>query len=371
MPAVEDVAGCENRLVSGALHPQGRRHDLVGANRPMVALLEQLYGNTGTGEIPNFYFDMTLERMDEFLPSAATLDVEFPDLVDLDAGIPELVVTVTNRSGHKLPSGYSEGRVMWLEVVARYADEVVYASGRWDGTSIEDDAQVRRYEAIAEDSVDGTTLHLLRNDRWVVDSRIPPLGLMPDIETDPVGDRYALRGDGTWSNADRVAYTFAPAHVEPLVGAADELVIDVRLLYLINTPEYLEFLARENVTNGAGDFVNDAFAEHGAPQPLLLASASATVPLVGLGGSETGSSDDSAGTNGESTGSTATTDASEEGSTNAVTEGEGEDDTSTGNTGNEGCACRAHGDARGVAPLLLVLPWLATRRRRRSYTADS
>ena len=58
----------------------------------------------------------------------------------------------------------------------------MYSSGAWDQAAgtIENDAQVRRYEAIGEDYADGTTFHLLRNNHWVVDSRIPALGAEPN-----------------------------------------------------------------------------------------------------------------------------------------------------------------------------------------------
>ena len=62
----------------------------------------------------------------------------------------------------------------------------MFSSGLWDGQDVENDAQVRRYEAIAEDFDDKATFHLLRNNHWVLDSRIPPKGLVVDPETDPL-----------------------------------------------------------------------------------------------------------------------------------------------------------------------------------------
>jgi len=42
-------------------------------------------------------------------------------------------VTVTNRTGHKLPTGYPEGRRMWINVVARdEGDNVIWESGAYD-----------------------------------------------------------------------------------------------------------------------------------------------------------------------------------------------------------------------------------------------
>ena len=285
MPSVADVAGCKDFLTAGESHATGgRRHDLVGANIGTMRVMQALYGGSGTLEVDDLFYDQSMDRTQRLLESAATLDVTFPDGVDLGEGM-ELQVRVTNESGHKLPTGYFEGRVMWLEVEATYlgSGEVVYSSGVWDPEArvIEDDDQVRRYEAIAEDAHDGTQLHLLRNNRWVVDNRIPPRGLTADVETDPVSDRYAM-SDGAWLHFDDVTYTFAAADVDDVDDLDDELQIHVRLLYLVNTPEYLDVLADDNQTNNAGTMVAAAFSVEEINPPMVLAQAERTVALGGL-----------------------------------------------------------------------------------------
>lgn len=355
LPAIDDVAGCSSFSAQGLTHATGGRyHDLVGANRFMLEVLAAQYGGMGMGMgmgVDEGFYEHTMERLDAFVQTAATLEVEFPDAVDLAQGIGSLPVTVTNETGHKLPSGYSEGRVMWIEVVASYAGEVVYSSGRWDAGTIEDDAQVRRYEARAEDYDDGATFHLLRNNHWVLDTRLPPRGLVPDVETDPVGDRYALDG-GTWPHRDAVDYAFAPAEItDQTPGEADELTIRVRLLYLINTAEYVDFLAEENGTNAAGTDVQAMFDELGGAYPVVLASEEVTVPLSGLDEpdpSETGS-----------TGSGASTES-----------GTGEAGAGDGGDGG-GCGCTAPGPRRPGWAAWGLLPALALVRRRRAQPAGT
>jgi MYXO-CTERM domain-containing protein len=285
MPAIEGpILGCN--MFAGMPHESGgRRHVLVGANATTLRVLQSLYGDAGTGEVADARFAESIAWTEEFVQTAATLDVEFPDSVHASAGIPQLGVTVTNRTGHKLPSGYSEGRVMWLELTARYQGELVWSSGLWDADAktIEADAQVRRYEALAERYADGKHFHLLLNDHWVVDSRIPPKGLAPDLETDPVGDRYAVQADGTWPHFDVHSYAFAGVElVDQTPGDEDLLELEVRLLYLINTPEYLQVLADDNLSNDAGAEVVAAFAAVGGPEPIVLARQSVSVPLTGL-----------------------------------------------------------------------------------------
>jgi hypothetical protein len=304
MPAVDDVAGCAEFKTQGIVHPTGgRRHDLAGANRRMVEILKGVYGDAGAGEIDDSLFDIAAANIDRTLAEAATLEVTGPAMVDLAQGISGWDVKVTNNTGHKLPSGYSEGRVMWLEVIGSYGEAVVYSSGRWlEGTGLEGDPQQRTYEAKAVELATQTKFHLLRNDTWVVDSRIPAKGMKKDLETDPVGDRYALLPGDVWPNYDEVSYAFAAAQVvdaTPEDLGDDMMKLSVRLLYVINTPEYVEFLGDENKTNMAGATAQELYEELGPVVPLELASWSQMVPMVGLmapdvgtSSGETGGSDD-------------------------------------------------------------------------------
>lgn len=370
MPAVADVAGCAEFNAMGETHPTGgRRHDLAGANRRMVELLKQLYGDAGEMEITDTVYDLALASIDRTLAEAATLEVVAPATVDLAAGIDAWTVTVTNETGHKLPSGYSEGRVMWLEVLGRVGEEVVYSSGRWiDGQGLEGDPQQRTYEALAVEHGSGVKFHLLRNNTWTVDSRIPPRGLKQDLETDPVGDRYALLPDQTWPHFDTVSYAFPPAQVvdpTPDDPAEDTMTLSVRLLYLINTPEYLQFLADENQTNDAGATALALYEGLGPAAPVVLAEWSQAVTVSGLLGpddtSSGGSSEGDDGgppTTGGSSGPLPGTTGGGEGGSASGSESAG---TGGGDEGG-GCGCRgAAATPWWAAGLLLV----GRRRRRR------
>jgi MYXO-CTERM domain-containing protein len=360
MPAVDDAPGCRDNVMSGSVHPTGgRRHDLVGANRFVVELLA-----AEATVVQSVAFDHTLEQIDAFLPTAATLAVEGPDTVDLAAGLDGLRVRVTNETGHKLPTGYAEGRVMWLEVVARAGETEVWSSGVWDADAqtIGDDAQLRTYQAVAEEHLSGETLHLLRNDRWIEDTRIPPRGLAPSIETDPVGDRYALGADGKWPNFDEHTYVWQG---RPELAETGELTVHVRLLYLVNTPEYIEFLAAANETNEAGNDVAALFEAAGGAVPLVLAEQELTIPIASEpdgGSSSSGASDDGSDTS--EGGTTVTT----TGTTAGATQGSTADNTAATDEpdppqqGGDGCGCRHEGGPT-AAWLLALLLFPAARRR--------
>ncbi len=381
MPAVEDMAACQ-AFVNFSSHPEGgRRHDLVGANRFMLELLREEYGDNGLAEVASIYFDLNIERMDEFLATAASLDVQAPESFDVGEGFGDLQVTVTNNTGHKLPSGYSEGRVMWVEVTGRYGDDVLFSSGAWtpeDG--IQADAQLRTYEGVAEDYSDGTQFHLLRNNHWVEDTRIPPLGAQPNIETDPVGDRYVLQPDNTWPNFDVVTYAFPGvdgiADLTPDDAGDDFLEVTVRVRYLINTPEYIGFL--EANAGEAGTHVAGLFDEMGGSTPTTLAEQQLQVPLSGLDGTIEGSSssggDSSSETGGgtgagSTSGPTTTASPTSSGPTGDPTTATAADASSSGDEGgqndpaDQGCGCTQSPSGWGGATFVLI-PLLAMRRRR-------
>ena len=129
MPVIEDVPGCEWTLLSGATQVRGRRHDMVGVGRHMMGILKQVYGGAGLAEVPSFHYDASIDLVDDFIATAATVEVDAPAMVDLTEGLDGVTITVTNETGHKLPTGYAEGRVMWLEVTATIGEVVVWSSG--------------------------------------------------------------------------------------------------------------------------------------------------------------------------------------------------------------------------------------------------
>lgn len=385
MPAVEDMNGCTGHLNQWSHPVGGRRHDLVGANRFVLELLKAEYGSAGQNILADAAFEDSIARMDDLLATAATLDVQAPEQVDLTAGLSGISVTVTNETGHKLPSGYSEGRVMWLEVSATYAGEVVWTSGAWDQAAgtIEEDAQLRTYRAIGEDFADGTVFHLLRNNHWVEDTRIPPLGLVPNIETDPVGDRYTLLPDGTWPNYDTHAYAFpaAPriADATPGDGTDDQLLLSVKLRYLVNTPEYISFLGENGGMAGAD--VAATFESAGGAPPVTLVEAMIPIQIVAFGteagttsgdGTTSGGADTTAGPTDDTTSTSGATTPPGTTSTDPGTasmasiasgsDGDGTGDAPGSDGGDEGCGCTTE---RRTPPAAALLPLILLGLRRR------
>ncbi len=191
----------------------------------------------------------------------------------------------------------------------------------------------------------------MRNNRWVSDTRIPPRGLSPDPQTDPIGDRYALLPDDTWPNYDEASYQFGPSttpDATPADANDDEVELRVRLLYLINTPEYVAQLDTDNTSNAAGAELRATFDDRGGAVPVVLAERSTIVPLRGLDGDGGDDGGDDGGTG-------------EGGDTDGGASGRG--------GSNDGCACATTPSApgrSGALGLLVLGSLLASRRRRQA-----
>ena len=179
----------------------------------------------------------------DLLSRAAKLDVTVANGV--------LAVTITNNTGHKLPTGYGEGRRMWIEIYQLRGPTPVFTSGLTTGVGgpVIDDPYLKKYEiklGLTEDhaqeigrpNLAGEGFHIILNNKVFKDNRIPPRGFTNAAfaarDMQPVGVTYA---DGQYWDT-----TFYPIHPE-----ADS--ISVRLMYQTASSEYIDFLASEaNVT---------------------------------------------------------------------------------------------------------------------------
>ena len=84
------------------------KHDLTGGNTFIPGLLETLFPD----EINSVAIDSGVVRARGMLQHAASMDLT------VDQSGQTLQVKITNETGHKLPSGYPEGRRMWINVKA-------------------------------------------------------------------------------------------------------------------------------------------------------------------------------------------------------------------------------------------------------------
>jgi len=129
-------------------------HAFVGGNTWIPGIVKGEFGagldQSGTNRTQSL--QQTIDWARQFLTTAAALDTTIqsytPPTPTVD-GAMALSVKVTNLTGHKLPTGYSEGRRMWLNVQVHDANGgLVFESAPYDATTavLTEDAQAHVYE---------------------------------------------------------------------------------------------------------------------------------------------------------------------------------------------------------------------------------
>ncbi len=258
MPDVESP-GC---VINGfPARPNMPQHALSGANTWVLKAVRDLYDDFETNLSDETLAD-GLARVQEMHTNASDMDLSH-DGVDLN-------VRVTNMTGHKLPTGYPEGRRMWLNV--RFFDEnsqLVAEHGAYDevtATLNEGDTKIYEMKLGLTDSVaqavglpSGESQHVLLFNEVLKDNRIPPMGFtnvnFEAIQSAPIGAAYA---DGQhWDDT-----MFAiPAGAE---------TASVTLFYQTTSKRYIEFLRDANVTNNLGQVAYDQWELHGKSEPAVM-----------------------------------------------------------------------------------------------------
>ena len=244
-------------------------HDLMGGNTFVPEIVATFYPD----EVDAAQLQAAVARADSMLKKAATLEI-----IPEDFGI---TARVTNETGHKLPSGYPEGRRIWLNVKAYDSTAtLIYESAGYDfGTAdLTHDEDAKVYEihpglspglAGALGLTPGVSFHFVLNDTIYSDNRIPPRGFTNAnflaVQSPVVHYSYA---DGQyWDDTEY-----------HLPGTAKS--VDVTLYYQSTSKEYVEFLRDENHTNQAGQNLYDAWFAQGKSAPVVMAEASAEIDVT-------------------------------------------------------------------------------------------
>lgn len=248
------------------------QHDLTGGNTFVPELIKTLYPS----EVDEAAIDDGILRSRYMLQNAATMNLHVVN----SGNDYSLDVEIINETGHKLPSGYPEGRRMWIQVKAYdVLNNLIYESGSYDESTAELDLNnTKIYEAklgMSQDVADianangpiggytaGESFHFALNNVIVKDNRIPPRGFtnanFETIQAAPVGYTYP---DGAYF--DITNYTLPQ----------ETYKIEVKLFYQTVSKEYIEFLRDNNVTNTKGQELYDLWASHGKSTPELMQEA--------------------------------------------------------------------------------------------------
>ncbi len=236
-------------------------HSFNGGNTWVLAAIRNLYPDSETF-LTEDSVNQSIARAEEMLRNAS--DMELTEIGS------DLNVRIINQSGHKLPTGYPEGRRMWINV--RFfdgSDALIAERGAYDASdALLTVADTKVYEgkmgidaavSAASGKPEGESFHFVLNNMWVKDNRIPPRGFtnanFEAIQAAPVGAVYA---DGQYWDDTLYAIPAGAARAE------------ARLYYQTASKEYIEFLRDENRTNTTGQVLYDQWELLGKSPPVEM-----------------------------------------------------------------------------------------------------
>jgi hypothetical protein len=279
---MRDVSGKGCNDPAAATRPDLPLHDMTGGNSWVPTIIDQVY----PGEVDPAALADGAARAVSMLGKAAGLDLA----VVAEGDSFRADVTVTNRTGHKLPTGYPEGRRVWLEIVARNGAGVpVYRSGAYDPATgvLTHDPDLVLYEvelglspglAALLGLAPGPSFHFVLNDTVYKDNRIPPAGftnadfaVFGGKPVDPghpgPEPRYA---DG--QNWDLSSFALPPATRS----------VAATIWYQTTSKEMVTFLRDENVTDSKGDLIYDLWEANGKSPPVVMVHDSVNVDVTAV-----------------------------------------------------------------------------------------
>jgi MYXO-CTERM domain-containing protein len=247
------------------------RHDFVGGNEWGPALLKAAFPGLRDAQ-----YDYTRAATQANLRVTADLEIRALPAEGSAGGKIDLAVRVTNKAGHKFPTGYADGRRAWLEIaVVDSTGAVDVQSGEYDTATSElhEDEQLRLYEALH--GRDGKVEdHIVLHRQIIRDSRIPPAGFVPTAATQIVGPIKFSDGGKI------VNYDDAPFHVTLPNAVGTDVMVRVRLVFQSMAAHHVKALAEANTTDDRGTKLLQLWEQSGKSAPFVMAEVTRSVHVV-------------------------------------------------------------------------------------------
>lgn len=274
MPDVSGV-GCQP-VLGPIFHNDLPEHTFRGANTwvlKAVRILDQsyeLYGPDKVSGLTDAQVNQAIADNIDFLSRASDME--------LSKSGSNLNVRIINQTGHKLPTGYGEGRRMWINVkFLNNLGQVIGEHGAYNAARAKlDKSSTKIYEvefgadealAALYGLVSGPSFRFVLSNKIFKDNRIPPRGFtnagFEALQAHPVGATYA---DGQYW--DDTQFAIPPGAVSA----------SVTLYYQTTSKEYIEFLRDMNYTNNLGRLAWRLWIYTGMSAPAAMDQA--TISLV-------------------------------------------------------------------------------------------
>ena len=264
---MRDVQSAACNVTGAPVRDDMPLHDMTGGSTWTPQIIADLYPT----KVNQAAITAGITRARYMLQNAADLEVE------VEHG--SLKAKVTNQTGHKLPTGYPEGRRIWLNAKFFNAgNELIHESGAYNAATGELahdkqlDPEVKIYEVQPGISNDvaavagvpaGKSFHFVLNNMVVSDNRIPPRGFtnaaFESFGGAPVGHGY---DDGQYW--DETGYTIPAATTR----------VEVRLFYQSTSKEFIEFMLSQNNTHPKVVQMYQLWNDNGKCPPELMEEAS-------------------------------------------------------------------------------------------------
>ncbi len=237
------------------------KHHFIGGNTFILEMLQDNRQRLGS-PIPEALFEQTIKRTEERLSQEAA-EISIMRVEQKDARL-QVDVSVANRTGHKLPTGFPSRRVWLYLSVADLKERVIFESGSYtsegeivglDSTYephhmvIDSFDQIQIYQSIMGDVSGKKTSTLLSAAIYLKDNRLPPKGYQrtgqmasfTGIKGKAATDmNFNAAGTQEGSGTDIVTYDI------DLNDALFPLTIKVKLLYQSSSPQFLDNLLQDD-----------------------------------------------------------------------------------------------------------------------------
>jgi hypothetical protein len=245
------------------VRPDVPQHSFIGANTWVLGAVRSLFPDAATGLSAESVAAAKARNID-MLEKASDLEVTQAQSI--------ITTRITNQSGHKLPTGFPDGRRMWINV--KFLDAgggLLSERGAYDFDTAEllaDGADTTVYEcrmgltadqAALTGLAEGNTFHFVLANEILKDNRIPTRGWAISIaeqdQSEPVGETYV--SGQHWHDT-----------VFTIPANAAEAVVTV--YFQLTSKEFVTFLRDTNVTNDDGQTAYDAWVAQGMSQPVVM-----------------------------------------------------------------------------------------------------